>query len=537
MQRIKSIYKYVSSPTSIVLGLSLIILVLSLSIFNHAYSYSSDDVSWQNILLTWKPFNGHTVYMGGSDNYVLKIPFFYLFSFLFSPGRTALFIESVFFAVLTFIIFYYSALYFLKKLGIKTTFKNLLPFLWFASFTFAIAKFYLNPILRNFELGLAFLYFMLAARYYYDEINPLRSWVSKIITILLGAIAGALVYSDPYFLYFTVIPIILLFIALYSLKKVSLSKLLVVIGTAVISGIFAVVTSRVVIASGLHLAFNDPVQFIPFSQLFAHISLTIRSILNIMASNFFGNGLHSLATVSSILNFSILVFIFYKVLKSSKIKNLSTLNDRLLWSMFFGLLGLFAIAVFALSSISVASDPLIYRYLIIMNFSFIVFLAITLGTLKAGKNILAGLIIISILINFGYTLSLTTKSQQYNIDPYNQANFVNFDLINTIQSLGISKGYVNYWDGDINTYLTAGKIQFLPVTCIGNNTKPLDFLVDYNNFSIPAKKSFYIDDRAYTNPLVCPLNNVLQQFGQPQRIIKLGVMKILVYNYDIYSRM
>ena len=76
------------NPAFIVLIVCLLLLTISLHFAYQSWSYNSDDVSWQTILLTWSAFNGHVAYMGARDNFLANVPLFILFGRFLPMNRT-----------------------------------------------------------------------------------------------------------------------------------------------------------------------------------------------------------------------------------------------------------------------------------------------------------------------------------------------------------------------------------------------------------------------------------------------------------------
>ncbi len=136
--------KRINNPAFVVLLAALILIVTNIYLEYQTRPFSSDDVSWQNSLATWTPFNGHIVDMGVKDNFIVNMLLLAVFGLFFQPSRTLLFVEASCFAILNFLLFYYAALYFLGKCKIQITFMTLMPTLWLASFGYNFALLYMN---------------------------------------------------------------------------------------------------------------------------------------------------------------------------------------------------------------------------------------------------------------------------------------------------------------------------------------------------------------------------------------------------------
>ncbi|HSX45842.1 MAG TPA: hypothetical protein VLG27_02435, partial [Candidatus Saccharimonadia bacterium] len=458
----KSSLRVVAAPVAVVFVVSAFLVVLNLLTIHHFRPYNSDDVSWQNILLTWRPHNGHQVILGGSDSFIVKVPFFWLLGHFFEPSRRLIFAEATFFALLSLSLYYYAFLYFLKKLKIERTYLTLLPFVWFASFGFGIGQMSLNPILRNFELGLSFVYFALAAKLYYKELDGLSKWVNWPIGICATVLAGVLVFNDPYFLYFTLGPIALLYLYLYITKRVSRAKAGLLAGSILASMVVAKAVEVLAGKVGLHLAFKQPIQFVTFDGLWNNVSLAIHGLLVIFGADFFGQNVLSLNSVSAFLDLVVLGLLGLQLVRTIKSwrgsKLLDKPSDLLLWRSFLVGVTLLVLAVYIFSNVAV--DLYSYRYLIISVYALVLFLAISLRSARY-QGWIYGLLCLAIVGNFLLFFNHNAGAQPGSAN--NVANSENKFLIDTLASTGITKGYATYWDGNINSYLSKGHTEFLPI--------------------------------------------------------------------------
>jgi len=530
----KSLLTILLSPSVVVFVVAIIVMVVSLAFTHRIRPYNSDDVSWQNILFTWHPFSGHRVTLGGSDTFILKIPLFSLLAHFFSPSRKLLFLESSILAILTFTLFYIASLYFLVKAKIKLSYLNLLPFVWLASFGYAFDQLYLNPILRNFEIGLSFITFMLVAMVYYGSINPLRSVVSKAVTLLASITAGMLIYNDPYYLYFTVVPVALFSAVLLLMKKVPKNSVITIYACIFLSLIFAKLTSLIATNAGIDIVSVYPVQFVVFDKFFANLALSLHGILVIFGADFFGRKMVNIVTASAVVNALVVGFIFYKICQLRK-EVTGGLGDKLntgrLWTVFFGLFFVFVFTAYAFSSLAV--DLNTYRYFAILVFASVLFLAITVGSLRSGRLFVAAVLIAGIVLN----LYVTVGGAQGYVPPGvagNRGNYVNYDIIHAVGSRGLTKGYGDYWQGNINTFLSNDAVEFLPILCSDGHTRPFHWLIDEARFNRSAQRSFYMIDPDLPT---CTPEQIITQFGEPNDTLLVTDKTILIYNYDILSKM
>ena len=141
-------------------------------------------------------------------------------------------------------------------------------------------------------------------------------------------------------------------------------------------------------------------------------------------------------------------------------------------------------------------------------------------------------------INFRqHSFSLTSQQSKQSGAIDNIKNNSNFSLIATVNHLNLSKGYAPYWDGNINTYLSKGSVHFLPIICSADRTIFMNYLVDASQYKTPVARSFYLVDSDLKFPPTCSDTAILKQFGDPAKVVKVGNITILIYDYDLGKRM
>jgi hypothetical protein len=500
--------------------------------------FTSDDVFWQVILRTWHPFNGSTVTLGNSSIYIDKIPLFDFFIHFFKPSRRVLFDESAIGLGLGFTSYYAAAIYFLKKSGAKLSYITLAPFVWLSSFGYEFILLYLNPNWRGFQIGISFGVFALAASMIFGDLK-IKSVLAKILLVLGAAFAGLQTYSDPYFLYFTIAPIILLLIILAFAKKIPRARFKPVIISILLALIFAKLIGAVSTAAGVRTALDYPAQFVSFDSLPGNFTGAINSILVIFGADFFGQKVSRPHTILALLNFLLLVFASYiacsLLLKARHVKLRSLPFDKL-WQTFFAFVGLMVFVTYIISTLTEGTAT--YRYFLMLVLLFVMILAIELSLLTKPihQYIFVAILLIASFMNLAYT----QYSYHYNVPEaalVNKANYQNYLFIQAVSGKGYTKGYANYWQGNINSYLSGGNVSFLPSICYGGTeTKKFHWLINDAAFYKPASKSFYLEDPDIAAPSTCDVKYLLKQFGTPISTQQIGDKTILYYNYDITSK-
>lgn len=534
--------KVLITPPVIVFVVSVLLLFFSLLQTYHIHPFTSDDVAWQTQLLSWRPFNGNTASQGSTAPFIDKLPYFILFDKLFTPSRAILFIESFFLEVFSFGFLYLSALYFLRRQGTLITYWTLLPFIWLASFGYDYAQLYLNSNWRGFDLGLTFLTFALIAALFQSKYRN-RSMRKNLLWCLpVAIVTGVLVYSDPHFLYFTIAPLVAFTCWLFY-KKVIGSKQLSILFIGVLASIvFAKIVKTISISSGIKIMGIYPVQFIDFNLLPSNIAKAIHGLLTIFGADFFGFKLLGLSSASAALNFIILgviTVLIYTICRSYIKNGLSETNQSKLWVIFLIALIVEGLLLFTLSTLS-TYDTNTYRYFLVVVFAAVLILVLRIDSFNPTlKQVTLGVLLLAtlgnVLISARHSGPYATAVENPAIGT-NRANALNFDIIKALENAGVYKGYANYWQANVNTYLSKGKVSVLPTICAPPITGRFYWLVDQSRYQQPATRSFYLYDPDISTPPTCSIEQIEAQIGAPQRSIRVSNKIILLYDYDITSR-
>ena len=522
------------NPVVIVFFICLILLTLNILFIGKIRPFNSDDLYWQQAVRTWAPFHGHKVYLGTKDIFVEQVPFFILMQHLFSPSRTLVLIEAVILTLAAFVLFYLSSVYFFKKLKLQPTYATLLPFVWLASFGYPLVQNYLNTDWRTFEVGLCFATFTVVAAVLFRDIKPFASAKNTVLSVIALACVGFVMYSDPYYLFFTIGPLLLFVVGIFILKKVELSSTATILAGAVFAFAIAKVFSIVGTKAGLVVVGDTPSVFVSFDNIITNIISSLHGLLIVFGADFFGRPAFGLSTFGPMINAALLAIILYwvfslrNVLRRPYIHNLSLPQ---LWTVFFGGMVAVVFVIYTSTTLVMVSN---YRFFIILIYCAVLFLATKLSMLK---NYQTTLLISALLVGAtAYNLALTTvtHSVRQQVDVGNNAsNVLNDDIIRAVRAEGLTKGYASYWEGNINSYLSR-TITFLPSLCDGNGqTVKFKWLVDGNQFETPASSSFYLIDPDFPAPGTCTEKQLVAQFGAPKKIVKVHDKEILVYGYDI----
>lgn len=534
----KKLLSFVKQPVFVVLIICLVLLALNIVFIGHFRPFNSDDLYWQQVVRTWPPFSGHTLYLATKDIFIEEVPFFAIMEHIFSPSRKLLLAESGILTLSSFIFFYSSSLYFLRKIKAKLSYLTLLPFIWLSSFGYPLVQNYLNSDWRTFEVGLSFLTFMLVAAITFKDIQPLRTLRTKILSVVVLAYIGIVIYSDPYFLYFTIAPLFLFVLALYGLRKINRKQLAVLCGGTVLAMIFAKIAEIACAKAGVVIATDIPSAFVNFDNIVTNIISSIHGLLIVFGADFFGRQAFKLGTLGAIFNATILFFILHRVYSYRTVVTRFTKSKRLslpsLWVTFFGFLLVFIFVIYTLTTLVLVSN---YRFYILFIYCAITFLVFILAnsSIKHLKLVLGLVIAVAISYNLAGTILFKNFLGQPGIAG-NVGNSMNFEIINSADDEGLTKGYASYWQANVNTYFSNGKITFLPAICDAGVTRQFRWLIDGSQFNKKSSLSFYLMDPDFTAPPSCTEDKLLSQFGKPKKIRMIGNKRMLIYDYDIGDR-
>lgn len=534
MSRINLWLRRAKSPTSIILILSLLLIIANLYVAQRTWSYSSDDVTWQTILMTWHPFGGHIADVGSKDNFVINAPLIWLFGHFFSPSRSLLFVEAALFASINFLLFYVSGIYILRRYNSNLTYVALIPFLWLASFGFNFSSLFLNTNWRNFEAGLSFVLFALAVKVYLDKTDLIGSWTARLLTLLTSLIVSILIFSDPYFLYFTVAPVVIMFMLLSALKRVPVKQVIIIVVAMMISLVVARVTERVMAFAGLFTPQTGSYQISGLHALMHTVSNVFSGLLTIFMANPLDIHRFNWATVIAIGNILLVVImavrLLYGLYRRLQARHKVYDERRKILILLASFLGALCVWVM-LANMAYKADN--YRYLLIIVYAFTLLLSLYLSAPDLRIWVRKTLIVLVVVVTIANIAN--TLTQLWEPVPA-MGNASNYLLTAALEKQGLTKGYTGYWDGDINTYLSKGKVTFLPITCGNGQTNRSYLLMDATLFNQPARRTFYLINTPQSAWPTCTKEQAIAQFGKPQLTLMLAGRTVLVYNYDIVSK-
>ncbi len=537
MKCFKKIKQY-PVPIGVVFILSCILLAINIIFIGHIRPFNSDDLYWQLVVSNWHPLDGDTLYFGAKDIFVILAPFFWIMSKLFALSRSLLILGTLLLTLGSFVLYFSSSLFILKKIS-RVKAVHLVPFVWLGSFGYALVSNYLNASWRSFEMGLSFATVALVVAFTMGSghLAKPRHFIIALIAVLLNAL---LAYSDPYYTFFTIVPLIL-FITLLRLKNILAKQpyftiIYLTFGVFFLSKVFSLIGEKM----GVFINTNAASVFMPFENLIDSLMKSLHALLVIFGADFFGREAGDIVTFGLIINaiiFMAVIVAAFRIVKGvCNTKKPISLSDA--WRTFFPFSMFFVFLVFTSSTLSDVNNYRFYIYFVYCGV-FVLSLMLSLIRVNLKKwNFFVVLVIgTSIIFNSWYTYfsGSVYKAPEVIENPKNQ---INRTLISAIESRGLTKGYGNYWQGNINTYLSRGKVTFLPVVCDDNGrTMPFKWLVTESMYLKKSSKSFLLIDPYFKDPKQCTVAQLEAQFGAPEGELKIKDKTVLFYNYDIAERL
>jgi hypothetical protein len=526
------------SPWFIVFGVSIVILALNIMFIGRLRPFSSDDVYWQLAVKDWKPFSGDTLYFGYKDIFVGLGPFFALMEHVFNPSRRLLIVEALMLVIGSFTLFYFSSLYFLKKLRFRLDYPTLLPFVWLASFGYPIVVHYLNVDYRSFELGLGFATYALAAAITHNDIDPLKSWLTRFATLCIVGLNAVLAYGDPYYTFFILAPIGLFTIGLHISRKISRRPAIILYASLALIVILSKILTIIGKSAGIIINTDAESIYVTFESIINNILTSFHGMFYMFGADFPGREVGNIVTFGMMLNAALLVLTIYAAVRFKKLFRIKRLIDAplaKLWALFFILVLSTVFAVYTSSSLVSLGG---YRFYLLFAWLAATYLSIAMGAVK-NRQVAIGvsiLLLLATLFNLAYTVvGQSTKGQPEVMA--NRKNQVNYALVEKLDQLGLNKGYANFWQANINTYLSSGKILFLSVTCTENGqTTPFKWLTTSSRLEKHSDNSFYLLDPYIAGIKTCTQEDVVRQFNEPESTVDLGGRTLMIFNYDISSK-
>lgn len=531
-------------PVGLIGIISLVVLVINFYFTYRVRPYDSDDVIMQNALLYWKPFDHITYFADAGASYIDRIPLYWLVGRVISPGRHALFVDGIILAVGNFALFYWSTIYLLKKAGLRLTYLTLLPILWLSSFGYVVAELFVATSMHNVEVGVILATCALITKIYYGEFHPLASPKALFLTILCALVLGCTVVGDRYVVYYGLLPILVYAAVgfLYKQRSVIRKRIGILSGVIVLAFVFAAIIQLILAKSGVDfmsgVGARTP-QFVTYNLFFTNVEGTIYNLFIVFGADFWGGNVVSVATIGAILN-GVLLFLTLRAailyFRPATIERSKT--DRGMPIQLMAILFLWCIFILTISSLGGNGT---YHYFVLLPFVGVLLLINFLATTHGAKLRLAAiLLLVATVLNFGvnYYNAMVPSSISSNVfSGLDQANGRDNDIAHILEAHGLTddaKGYSNYWQANITSYLSGGKLDILPVLCSDSGqTVVYKWLMTSSQLTRPVAKTFFLFDTSYQDAPNCPTSDVNTQYGAPAQVFNADGTIVYVYNRNI----
>ena len=493
-------------------GVSIVLLAGNLLLSHLTRPYHSDDVYLQTVLSQWAR-GYHDTATVGSDNFILKAPLYLLLGQLTHNGRSVLFLTALVLNIIGFGLLVVSFRYFAERLGANKE-VVVLPLIWLASLGASFVEILMNPNLRNVEVGMAFAFLMLVARY---ADGHLRASPPRLVLYLLGL--GLFLYNDPYFLYFIVAPLLVLLVGTVLIREVPNPRVARLIAFLIGGIVASKLVDAVARAFGFEAARGE-VEFISLSQLGPHVKLLVQGLLALFGADFFSKPVFGFDSIHALLGLAVLVAVVSFAFLSMRVP-----EHGVPWRWFFGLLPAFVAAGFVFSNQT--ADVGSARYLVLVPFTGVLLVSLLLHAAKPRLQRLgAALLLLAAATN------VASSARSFSRPP-GGPNARNYVVIDAVRDSGLTKGYASYWSSNINTFLSGDRIDFIQVECAARRLRPYAWLTDNAILQKPARRSFYLYE-THGPTSACSRDDVVRQFGAPAESRTIdATAELMVYDYDL----
>lgn len=512
--------------------------ILFLSAAHILRPYTSDDVAIQSIVQSIL-VDGKGRGVTGVDNFIIKLPLYIGLHHLMGNTRIQLFFTVLTCNAILFLGFISLLAYYLKVNGLDTRKNQLiafLPVILFLGLTAApigdadVPGSYMNPNLRNMEIGLA-LWFVI----FIHKIlcKPIIKMNAKTLFIGIGTILCLTIffYNDPYFIYTWGAGTILALVALWVMSQISLARLLLVVGPIVLA--IALHSEVHSVHYGFLPANNLNMTSVEFTGM-EHIATNVTSVLSALfksyQANFWGQRIDHLAIFVLLLN-SVLVLMFFASIGYAvyRIREGNALLQTLLLSI-----TLLTLLAYGLTILSIDAGN--FRYLFLALFTSMPLIAEMLIAFESkvawqrATHLLIGGVCLAIIANLAFNANSIRHRVRDHLPRPNQLSVV---IADEMKRRGYTKGYGEYWDANLVSFFSNREVIALPIGCMGSHHyHQYHWLVNINDFYKPADKSFLILKKG--NPIFNPDNCNVNQFGPPVEIIHINDQyDLYAFNYDI----
>lgn len=478
---------------------------------------NSDDVA-QQVLVSSYNFGGGVIHLP-PNNYILKLPVYFLIDLLNLGPRTEWATLGILLNLAGLLFFLHAVRYFSKEFG-ELKAPNLLPVFWMCTLTYTFASYLMNPNSRNLELGLGLWGLTVLHRLQKSPVSLNSAYKYAAFSF----VAGLFFYNDPYFVYLLGFPMLAVFGHKWVTANSDESHRHDLVFTLVfLALVLKSFWNNLFYILGIYPAHEAPA-LVALSGLGYNFAVLAEQLLVISNANIFGQALSGTSSAVVIANFLILVSAVslcgFWLMKFS-------VNRP--WERVMVLLPLACLVVFAISPKII--DASSGRYLVFFPYAIAGFLSVVIPKLSHRAKVVA--VILLVFASIGNLRSIGLMLNR--ADLAEAADSRNMSLVRLVERNGYTKGYVNFWEGPMNTYFSDSKIAFVQAGCHPKlGLSVFNWLSDSSVSSRLAMKTFYLHDEEKS---LCKLEDLYKFTGIPEKTIKIpNENKILLFfNRDIIA--
>jgi hypothetical protein len=481
--------------------------------------FNSDEAAQQTILATWQDGYHDRAYVP-ADNYVIKIPIYAALAAVISNPRIQLIIASIVFNLAGFALFTLGAHLIWRECLATGRAMGVVAIVWLATLGAGLYEITVNPNTRNLEIGIAFCFLAGFVRYLQSgwRVSPAAKIALGVITVM----HGLFIFSTAYYLIFLLTPLGFMLSLNIALGRWEVRKcrLLMYLFVSVLTALaWQIAFDRI----GLVIRGNT-LRFVTSDQIGFHLRLLLESTLSVFDANLLGRKIASLGAIRSSTQLTLLVPVlaFPVWLWQSR-------RGDAFWGQYFAALPYFAALVFV--GTNYVADFGSRRYLIVVPFAAAISIAFMYEHLTAPR--LRSLLALSLALNIALGIGSVALADR----PSGDSNAESARLISLTKSLGLDKGYAQFWQSTINTFLSKNDVTFIQVVCVGDRLRLFPLLVDDGILDKSADRSFYLYDSQSPEIADCTLAALEPQFGAPIQVIEVDEsLQLAIYPYDISAQ-
>jgi hypothetical protein len=515
-----------------VFTVGLFIFTVGLLYYHHTYSVNSDDVA-QKVLIHQLSPHAHAV-VSPPDNFIIKTPINFIIDSLVHRPTLNIFITAWAMNLIGFFLFFVVAKYFIVKYssGYKYLAGFYAAFLLLCAGNITFLGSLASPQVRTIEIGILFSYLWFIDKYVLEvSFSFLRRKV-----MLFGLVAlslGLFLYSDPAFLIFLVIPLLInaCIYVIYGKDYKQFVPLVAFLAAGVLSYILF---HKIFSILGLH-EYGVPAIFVSQEHLAKSITVGMQGVLALENASFFG--LHVFKAASMLIVANFLLMIAITIVFPARLS-----RRKQFWYTFFALQPVYLIATYILSTNVI--NLVTARYLILLPFYGVLLIALALATYKGlARHVLSIALILMTAGSFSIISKDAINSRSHHPNSYNER------IAALLVQNHLQKGYAPYWNANINTFYSNYKVDIFPITCTGQAIRPFYWVINNSILQSRAQRSFIVvannltaspgdEVEAGTQGEDCTTQEAVRIFGEPQKVIDAtDYTKIYIYNHDLIESM